>query len=362
MSYQERRNKIVREAIQASKAAARNSDTPKEDDIQSLATWIGPFHGGKCTFYQDRDKRYPFDTNERGYQLLQALMERNRTLLQINQRQIEEHAVAASDDNVSPDVVVRIGHGLYADKPTLRTQGVTWSTEEYSHPGLQRMYLRLKSIQRFTEVWALLERSYALGVFAEVDAVVRVAAVGGGPGFELLATKLFFEQRFPQVEKLELICMDACPAWRPYAEELGFRFLYYDINNQETNPLEVAGLERGQLHFCIVSCVMIYVTNNQTLDMFHRLVHEDGVGAILLSERGEKTRACTMFQDRGGSAIRLLDQAYGIDERQAILCSNEFKDSHLSQPNDKAIDLTFPNVPYMEHKVDRQRFARSRRS
>jgi hypothetical protein len=76
------------------------------------------------------------------------------------------------------------------------------STEEYGHPGLQRMYLRMKSIQRFTEIWSLLERCEALGVFDGIfegmgegggGGVVRIAAIRGGPGYELLATKLFFE-------------------------------------------------------------------------------------------------------------------------------------------------------------------------
>ena len=45
------------------------------------------------------------------------------------------------------------GESIYAQKPNLGANGVTWSQENYAHLGLQAEYLRLKSIQRFTEGW-----------------------------------------------------------------------------------------------------------------------------------------------------------------------------------------------------------------
>ncbi len=211
--------------------------TKDEEDVLSLSSWIGPLVANErdgdfrpyCTYNQDRDKRYPFFTDERGYDLLHCLMSTNVELLRINREMIEDCASAfalpdaatttrvgvnananfADDIVVSDigdvnarDIIVRIGLGLYAHKPTMRTRGVTWSTEEYGHPGLQRMYLRMKPIQRFTEIWSLLERCEALGVFDGIfegmgegggGGVVRIAAIRGGPGYELLATKLFFE-------------------------------------------------------------------------------------------------------------------------------------------------------------------------
>ena len=295
-------------------------------------------------------------------------MEKNKALLELNQQKIQELSAVTStaSNDTTPDVLIRIGHGLYSDKPTLRTKGVTWSTEEYSHPGLQRMYLTLKSIQRFTETWALLERSAAIGVFDDhllrcnddsniqmgKKNVIRIAAVGGGPGYELLATRLFFRQRAPEVQ-LELICMDLCEAWRPYAELLGFTFIHYNINNG--NLLDAIGLSPGQLHYCIVSCVMIYVTNDRTLDMFHKLIHEDRVHAILMSERGEKTDACSMMEDRGGVVIRLIDPTPGRDERQSVMCASDVRDTYLHETSGdyrkRYNDLTFPNVPYEEFKT-----------
>eukprot|EP01052_Picozoa_sp_SAG31_P012906 SAG31_NODE_764_length_12262_cov_26.578887_12_plen_119_part_00 len=64
------------------------------------------------------------------------------------------------------------GYALYEEKPNLRRKGKstaenadggnvgcgTWSDAEYGLAGFQWMYLRLKSFQRFTETWALLDR------------------------------------------------------------------------------------------------------------------------------------------------------------------------------------------------------------
>ena len=390
-TYEERRANIERRAVEDSrklhgKASSRgwdkeessNPNNNTQESIQSLSTWVGPLENGQCIYYQDRDKRYPFYTNEHGYNLLQQLMETNKSLLQINHQMLEEKAksdeilhLVQEHDCDAKDVVIRIGQGLYAHKPTLRTKGVTWSTEEYSHPGLCRMYLRMKSIQRFTEVWCLLERCDELGVFdaiiqqserGEVMGPIRFAAVGGGPGYELLATKLYFAERAPNLD-LELTCMDLCPAWRPYAEQLGFNFVEYDINNDEgINPLQAMGLKPGELHFCIVSCLMIYCTNERVLDMFRKLTHEEKVNAILVSERGERTKACTIMEDLGGKVIRLIDQSEGMDERQAIWCSQEFCDEELrtSIPDyeDHQRTSVFPNVPYCEHKERKRRNGR----
>lgn len=369
MSYEERRARIEKEAFEASERAAsgrcnRHGNADKEED-EDISTWIGPLvedneTGEKrCTYYQDRDKKYPFYCGEEGHELLQTLMRENAALLELNQQRIEEEAgrLSETDKPYSPDVIVRIGKGLYAHKPTLRTKGVTWSTEEYSHPGLQRMYLRMKSIQRFTEIWALLERADAIGTFDWIyekgAGAVRVAAVGGGPGYELLAARIFFKEKCPDIT-LDLICMDVCGAWRPCAESLGFRFVQYDITDESTDPLAAAGLGPGDLDLCIISCVMIYCTTKQTMEMFYKLLHDGGVGAALVSERGEKNMACTMFEELGGSVIRLIDQSNGLDERQAIWCSNDFYEKNQlpvsSLKNSNSNRPSFPNVPFEEHK------------
>ena len=110
-----------------------------------------------------------------------------------------------------PDVASqqrRQGYTLYDEKPNFRRPGATgtWSDEEYGLPGFQWMYLRMKSFQRFTETWAMLERMAVAGLFdagqicspvraegSDKPAGLRVVSLGGGPGYEILAYQWFCE-------------------------------------------------------------------------------------------------------------------------------------------------------------------------
>lgn len=354
-TYEERRQKIEREAVNGSLHSRHNAQNQIHND--DISTWVGPLGvDGKCVYYQDREKVYKFYCHEKGYNLLQDLMASNRALLSLNEDQVAEESRRATEEGKSsftPDVIRRIGQGLYSDKPTLRTKGVTWSTAEYAHPGLEWMYLRMKSLQRFTEIYSLLERCKSRGVFNHIlergNSSLRIASVGGGPGYELLATKLFFQEHAPGVE-LDLISTDVCAAWKPYVELLGFRFEQYDLMDRERSLMDAIGHRTGEVDFCIVSCVMIYVTNSHTLENFSRLIHNDKVKAILLSERGEKMKAANMFEELGGAVTRLIDQSYGKDERQVVFSSKKFKDTRLTKDNESLFEPTFPNVPYEEQK------------
>jgi hypothetical protein len=177
---------------------------------------------GRCVYYQDKGKRYRFITDaEEGMPLLCDLVTTNRSLLEKN-----EEIMAQRGDPMS---LKQEGYHIYSEKPTLKSAvstaslhsqrirvsslllssrlhgvhfrvrfqslhmpqaNVTWSDEEYGHPGLQHMYLRYKSFQRFTETYALLERAEMRSLFSG-DGVftpkadgrpLRVASIGGGPG------------------------------------------------------------------------------------------------------------------------------------------------------------------------------------
>ena len=128
---------------------------------------------------------------------------------------------------------------------------------------------------------------------------------------------------------------------------------------------------------------MIYCTNHPVLDMFRQLVqpHDNddgasgsgsdsgcgkgggGVKAILVSERGERTKACTMMEELGGKVLRFIDQSNGMDERQALWCSNDFWKEQLKggvemfgteEYEAHQSESLFPNVPYCEHKERRR--------
>jgi len=279
------------------------------------------------------------------------LIQHNKDLLVVNKQLI--------DKTSDPKFTTFVGEGLYTFKPTLKAFGTTWSQEEYSHPGFQRVYLRLKSFQRFTETWAILERAQADGLFEKhqgAKCTLRIASVGGGPGYELLALRIFFKRNFPNVT-LDLTSLDLCKSWEQYVLRLGFKFLPYNIN--DGNLLGRLGLAKGELEYVIISYIMIYVSNDKCLDMFRDLLIRDGVRALIMSERTEATPACKRMENRGIHCSRLMPQKLGQDERQNLFVA----DPSLLKSGQKDFnssfgvlqsDPTFPNVPFCEHKAPRQ--------
>ena len=95
----------------------------------------------------------------------------------------------------------------------------------YGHLGLHRQYLRLKSIQRFTETWALLERAALTGIFDVTHGhprrAIRVASMGGGPGYELIAFDWFLNHYHGSGRGTsDMISMDLEKSWGPYVRGL----------------------------------------------------------------------------------------------------------------------------------------------
>jgi hypothetical protein len=203
---------------------------------------------GDMAYYQDRNKRYPFYTDEEvGGAALINLMSRNEVLLRKNMERLQN--LAGGDAAKLADLLAG-GKHIYDTKPTLSaTRGTehlaTWSQEEYGQPGLQREYLIYKSLQRFTETWALLERATVAGLFVpeflrnkkveddesdddddegkdlsssdeddDDDDVqpIRVVSVGGGPGYELFATREFFA-RYAGSVPVQLCSLDLEQSW-----------------------------------------------------------------------------------------------------------------------------------------------------
>jgi hypothetical protein len=86
------------------------------------------------------------------------------------------------------------------------------------------------SVSPWAEAWACLQRARHAGVFSSLDAgasggggdkkPLRWASLGGGPGFELLAVKWFFEKYYENYE-LDLVSLDLEGSWRGAAEGLG---------------------------------------------------------------------------------------------------------------------------------------------
>ena len=98
---------------------------------------------------------------------------------------------------------------------------------------LQALYLRLKSFQRFTESWAIFERAGALGTFDKwlqptaegaERPLLRVASLGGGPGYELLALAWYLRElaaargvRPPRLDLVRRGLLPRAPSLHPRA-------------------------------------------------------------------------------------------------------------------------------------------------
>jgi len=176
-------------------ALAKGADPPNctRVDAEGMVYMV---QGGGARYFQDRKRQYPFEAGQDGLALLKGLLDANEVILPLSQKRLHE----TGDE----DALLKEGERLYAEKPTMkRHHGAkgTWSDAEYAHPGLQHVYLRLKSFQRFTESWALFERAASYGIFddlivppgsdvADAESVV-VCSLGGGPGYELLAFEWF---------------------------------------------------------------------------------------------------------------------------------------------------------------------------
>ena len=134
-------------------------------------------------------KRWPFHCDDDGYGLLSRLLVVATPVVAATQAKIE------STHGPSAHQIVAEGQQIYAKKPNMGQEDVTWSQRELRDLGLQKEYLRYKSVQRLTEAWACLQRARNAGVFASLREglhdgdrqTLRWASLGGGPGFELLA-------------------------------------------------------------------------------------------------------------------------------------------------------------------------------
>ena len=223
-----------------------------------------------CEYFQDRNKRWPFHCDDEGYRLLARLLRAATPVVGAVQAKIDAacDVEGRPDGRAAADAVVAEGQRIYARKPNMGEHDVTWSQLEYGHLGLQKEYIRYKSVQRLTEAWACLQRAKRAGLFFELDETplmenespsvpLRWASLGGGPGFELLAVKWFFEKHFPRYA-LDLVSLDLEASWREAAEGLGLRFSTWDVRDGD-------GLERaagGPVDYAIASYVLkMYMAN-----------------------------------------------------------------------------------------------------
>ena len=165
----------------------------------------------------------------------------------------------------------------------------------------------------------------------------RIASIGGGPGYELLALREFLRELAPPL-RVELTSVDLQPGWEPFARALDCGAITADLNDGDM--LSRCG---APLDIVVISYVLIYCSNEATAAMFARLLRaEGGPRAILVSERTHRQEMAGLMERQGVTVTRLMPQRRGRDERQMVWTLSPLPSR---APRDERA-LTFPNVPY----------------
>lgn len=334
-----RKDQFVLAVYSSAKKKRKVLDVPLWKDKKTSDAMVFMDDDGTGVFFQDARRRYEFRCGRRGLELLVELVAKARQTLKLLDNELQDY-----DDR---DALLAEGKRIYAEKPSLRKfdakegKNVTWSNDEYAHVGLRAQYLRLKSLQRYTETYNLLERAVAVDAIARgvlrSSAELRVASLGGGPAFELVALSDFVSTS-PQLYSLDLQ-----PAWKPYAEALGCAFARVDVN--EASPKSIIDACGGKpLDVLVVSYLLIYCTNDRTADLLADLLRQRLVSVLLISERTHIQGIVALLRKRQVAVIPLMPQTRETDHRQllALLDPKPLGGSAGGEPT----PVTFFNVPF----------------
>jgi hypothetical protein len=311
----------------------------------SLSDMITQNSDGKCTYYMDRNKTkgWEFYTNNEGCSLLQKLASIVDSIL-------------SSKDILLTQNDILIGKSIYANKTNLEKSGVTWSQSEYDTVSFQREYIRLKSLQRFTESYNLYERAYNYNIFDNnifnnSIGPVKVVSLGGGPGFELLAFKWFFEKTINKKTTLELISVDLAESWRSSSEEMDIKFIQYDLSPSSLSTDTLLSKVGSSIDYIVISYVLHhYMTNNKSIQFLIDLLINHSVKAIFINTRVKHLPALKILRKldikKSIRTISLMQNHVNnkTDNRQMVWTLNKNYSANYFQ--DKSIKIMFPNVPY----------------
>jgi hypothetical protein len=293
-------------------------------------------------YYQDRNKKWPFSLpTKTSYNLLCRLSNFVERLFSLNTEIIKR-------DYPDRDIkkIIHEGKNIYNNKPFKNKNKITWSQNEYDHPGFHRAYIRYKSIQRFTETWELLRRAHNLGILASIyrnpkPRTIRVASLAGGPGFELYALKEFFNRYYPHL-KVECISLDLAESWRPYAEELGLEFDFWNVDDGKGLPKKL----KGKIDFAIVSYALhMYMSKPIHINWLSKAILNNTIPILFVNSCIPNLKHhITEMKNKGISETDLIlpNQKGKKDNRQIVYYNSTLK---IKIPRG-ILTTMFPNVPY----------------
>ena len=262
-------------------------------------------------YYPDLHKKYKQYANRYGKDLLNTLKVQVDIILSQILKKMK-------DSNLELEKTIEEGFEIYDKKPS-KSKGITWSDEEYEHLGFLYVYIKIKSVQRFTEMYNLFVRAHNLGYMKDVKSI---CSIGGGPGFELYAAKVFYDD-------ISLKTIDLSDMWRFSNDVFDVEFVqgsFYDTDLIKSIDSEI-----------IIMSYVIYHYFNKDPSKWHIIEAMLESKIILVNTRVPNMKL-----------LKYLSQKYTVkslmtqgDYRQSIISKEPIIESMVDK-----IDLPFFDVPY----------------
>lgn len=264
-------------------------------------------------YYPDLHKKYAQYSNDRGKELLDSLKSKVDIILNQILKKMKDLNLDMKDQ-------IEQGFKIYDKKPS-KSKGVTWSDQEYEHLGFLYVYIKIKSVQRFTEMYNLFVRAHNLGYLTDNRSM---CSIGGGPGFELYAAEVFFK------ENLSLKTIDLSDMWKFSNDVFGIDFIegsFYDIDLLDSLDCDI-----------IIMSYVIYHYFNLDKSKWHILEHILESKPILVNTRVSNMKLLNYLSNKYN--VKSLMGGSNSDYRQAII----FKDLNIGSIDN--VELPFYDVPY----------------
>ena len=290
-------------------------------------------------YYQDLSKKWKQFTNKKGFELLLNCFKKLQLMLKHNSYLILKN-------NFNYKKIISDGYKIYKNKTSLKNTSksygtgeyVTWTKEEYAHLGMQRYYLIVKSFQRFSETWSLLERSRSFGVFNRLPKLINFVSVGGGPGFECYTFELFIKEYYPD-KKCQFFNLDLEPKWGEYTKKLGKNYQFHTWDLYKDDLYNTIGVKK--VHYIMISNVLVmYMTNNFSYNLIKEYL-DKGTRAIFINSRSKEIEAKYHLKKMNIKTNNLINIE---DDRNIIFSNKKFTKNKKNISNENI----FPNVPYVK--------------
>ena len=281
-------------------------------------------------YYTDIRKQFKFYTNDSGFQLLKMLLKNIYKMLDLNKKIIIKKKL---DFNK----MIEEGKKIYVEKQNKNVQKKvgTWSISEYKHLGMLYLYIKIKSFQRFTENWSMIEKANQLNpsIFKDIKSKLNVASIGGGPGFELVAFEKFFNHNKNYKDKninINFYNIDLVDDWEDYYKLNGSNYFFIkgDFFKLELN--------KKMDYIFFSNTFATYLNNFDGWKSIIKLL--DNCEAIFINDRKKNLNNFREYIKKNN--YYMISILGNNDHRQIIVTK---KNHYLPQK----FKLVFPNVPFV---------------